>query len=229
MFSAVLFDFDETLADTLPGRMACYRAAVRECLEREVTDQEILTALLTRSNLEAQMEYLGGTQETSAALVRAYRMHYYGPGGPAATLYPGAAGCLSDLTQQGTAIGLVTSRMRYREEFGLRWGVSLTLTDLGLSHLFQVVVGYEDTNEHKPHPAPFSLGLERLGLPPDRVLAVGDSPMDVRSARTAGIPVAGALWGAMDRDALLAEEPEWALESLEDVAALLQTGQAVRS
>lgn len=221
MFSAVLFDFDETLADTLPGRMDCYRAAIRECLQREITDAAILNALSTRSNLEAQMEYLGGTQESSDALIRAYRMHYYGPAGPPATLYPGAVECLSALTKAGATIGLVTSRMRYREEFGLRWGVSLTLADLGLSHLFPVVVGYEDTEEHKPHPAPFALGLQRLGLPPDRVLAVGDSPMDVRSARAAGIPIAGALWGAMDRGALLAEKPEWALESLEDVARLL--------
>jgi pyrophosphatase PpaX len=201
--------------------MACYRAAVAECLSQDITDAEILEAILTRSNLEAQMACLGRTPETAGALVRAYRQHYYGPGGPPPRLYPGVDDCLAGLSRAGLSLGLVTSRMRLREQDGLRWGVSLALADLGLAHLFRVTVGYEDTEEHKPAPDPFAKGVELLGLPADRVLAVGDSPMDVLSARAAGLPVAGALWGAMDRPALLAAKPDWVLETLEDLRALI--------
>src|SRR5438552_2065954 len=93
MFSAVLFDFDETLAETLPDRLAAYRAAFRECLGKELSDEQLHKALLSASNLEAQMECLGGA-EVAPALIKAYRVHYYGPEGPPVKLFTGVQDCL---------------------------------------------------------------------------------------------------------------------------------------
>jgi 2-haloalkanoic acid dehalogenase type II len=57
---------------------------------------------------------------------------------------------------------------------------------------FANIVTSEDCRAYKPHPAPFQRALSLLGLPPSRVLHVGDSwGSDVAGAQAAGIPV---LW-----------------------------------
>ncbi len=116
---------------------------------------------------------------------------------------------------------LVTSRYKDHEEDGLRWGVLRELDRAGLGGLFTAVVGYEDTVDHKPHPAPYRYGLEVLGLPAEGAIALGDSPLDVYSARGAGLRVAGALWGAISPDDLLAAKPDWALRHPEELLHLL--------
>ena len=58
-----------------------------------------------------------------------------------------------------------------------------------LKHLFQVVVGYLDTDQHKPHPAPLLFALGKLGLNPDEAIYVGDTSTDIAAARAAGMKV----------------------------------------
>ena len=70
----------------------------------------------------------------------------------------------------------------------------------------------------KPHPLPFEEGARRLGLPPDRVLYVGDRPdMDGEGARRAGMPCAIVTWG---REAGTADFPP--IASPLDLTALVE-------
>jgi putative hydrolase of the HAD superfamily len=66
------------------------------------------------------------------------------------------------------------------------------LDDLGLRDLLDAVVYSEEVGVEKPHPAIFEELLDRLALPADAVLHVGDSRRDdVEGARAVGMP---ALW-----------------------------------
>jgi len=65
------------------------------------------------------------------------------------------------------------------------------------------VVGGDETERHKPDPAPLLLGLERLGATPEESAYVGDSPYDMQAARAAGMFGVGVTWGQIhDRDRL---------------------------
>jgi len=55
--------------------------------------------------------------------------------------------------------------------------------------------GGDETTEHKPHPAPLLLALERLGEEPANTAYIGDSPFDMQAAKAAGLFAVGVSWG----------------------------------
>ncbi len=57
----------------------------------------------------------------------------------------------------------------------------------GLGGYFDVVVTHDDVTETKPHPEPYCIALERLGVKPENALAVEDSERGLASAHAAGI------------------------------------------
>jgi putative hydrolase of the HAD superfamily len=62
------------------------------------------------------------------------------------------------------------------------------LAALGLDGLFTVVTRAAECGIHKPDPGIYLLTAQRLGLPPERVLHIGDHPVeDVAAARAAGL------------------------------------------
>src|SRR5262249_45764182 len=69
--------------------------------------------------------------------------------------------------------------------------IDATLRSLNLSDAFEVVVSGDDVSRGKPDPEIYLLTAERLGVPPERCLAIEDSPNGVMSAYRAGMSVIG--------------------------------------
>lgn len=103
---------------------------------------------------------------------------------------PGAAEVLAALPPERVAI--VTSG-----------GVRLSSSRIAAAGLPRpaVIVTADDVSTGKPDPAPYLLGAERLGYPPERCLVVEDAPAGVLSARAAGCPVIGVLTTHTELDA----------------------------
>ena len=96
--------------------------------------------------------------------------------------------------------------------------VDLAFARLPLEHLFETVVGGDETEHHKPHPAPLQLALERLDAAPEDAAYVGDSPFDMQAAKAAGLYAIGVSWGRIhtadklsDADVIV-DRPEELLE-----------------
>ena len=82
-----------------------------------------------------------------------------------------------------------------------------------MNHYFDVLVGFDDIAEQKPHPAPVLAALERLGVDAAGALFVGDSPHDIRAGRAAGVRTAAVLWGPFPEHTLARESPHhWLAE-----------------
>jgi HAD superfamily hydrolase (TIGR01549 family) len=84
-------------------------------------------------------------------------------------------------------LGIVTTRSHLQAE--------AFLEQEGLTDLFQVVTGREDTFRIKPHPSPIRHAAEELGVPVERCLMVGDTQVDMWAARAAGARAVGVLCG----------------------------------
>ena len=69
------------------------------------------------------------------------------------------------------------------------------LDQFDLGELFEVVVTRESTWRLKPHPAPVLHAAQALDLPPERCAMVGDTTVDVKSARRAGARAVAVLCG----------------------------------
>ncbi len=76
------------------------------------------------------------------------------------------------------------------------------LTQHALGELFRVVVTCESTRRVKPHPEPVRFAAAALDLPPEACVMVGDTTVDVLSARRAGAWAVGVLCGFGEEDEL---------------------------
>src|SRR4051812_20332110 len=173
------------------------RHAAKEVLGAEVAD-DVLMAAVGGPGLEAQMHALAPDKVDE--LVDVYRAHNE-PLHDELVCCAGMDDVLVRLADEGRRLGIVTAKRRAT--------VELAFATVPLGHLFEVVVGGDETERHKPDPQPLQLALERLGAQPDETAYVGDSPFDMRAAKSAGVHAIAVTWGRIhERDKLEAEEPD---------------------
>jgi pyrophosphatase PpaX len=207
----VLFDLDGTLIDSGPMIVASMRHAAATVLGRDVPE-DVLLAAVGGPGLLAQMHALD--PERADELVDAYRAHNE-PLHDELKAFWEVAEVLPRLRAEGRRLGIVTAKRRST--------VQLAFDHLpGLEDNFDLVVASEDTERHKPDPAPLLLALEGLQARPDQAAYVGDSPFDVRAAKAAGIFAVAVGWGGIhSAPTLLAEEPDAYVETAEELLDVL--------
>jgi HAD superfamily hydrolase (TIGR01549 family) len=84
-------------------------------------------------------------------------------------------------------LAIVTSRNRYEaHDF---------LAQYDLDGLFYAVITRDDVRRLKPHPMPVRMAAEKLGVTPAQCVLVGDTEVDVRSAKAAGALAVAVLCG----------------------------------
>ncbi len=197
MIRAVIFDLDNTLIDFMHLKNEAVRAAadamVDAGLDRTVDDVVAgIDAVYDEKGIEYQQvfdDFLLRTQgkidwKVLASGVLAYRRAREAH----LVLYPHALATLVALAKRGLRLAVVSDAPR-REAW-------LRLVALGLHHLFDAVVTFEDTGRRKPDPAPFLRALEELGIAPAEALMVGDWPeRDMVGAGRLGIRTVFARYG----------------------------------
>jgi pyrophosphatase PpaX len=209
-FPVVLFDLDGTVIDSGAIILASMRHAAKEVLGQEPSD-ELLMVAVGGPGLEAQMHTLAPDQVEE--LVRVYRAHNE-PLHEELVCCPGMDDVLVRLKDEGRLLGIVTAKRRAT--------VELAFNVLPIAHLFDTVVGGDETERHKPDPEPLLLAAERLDVDPKECAYVGDSPFDIRAAKAAGMDAIAVTWGGIhNRAKLEAEEPDAIVDSAEELYGLL--------
>ena len=138
--------------------------------------------------------------EHTDELVRVYREHNE-PLHEELQACAGVLDVLPELTRRGARLGIVTAKRLPT--------VRLAFDVIPeLERHFDVVVGAEDTERHKPHPDPLLEALARLEADPREAAYVGDSPFDVQAAKAAGVRAVAVTWGGIhDEERLAREQP----------------------
>jgi pyrophosphatase PpaX len=209
-FPIVLFDLDGTVVDSGAIILASMRHATREVLGRDYTDAELLQAV-GGPGLEAQFRVFAPDRVDE--LVRVYRAHNE-PLHDELEACDGMEDVLVRLKEEGRRLGVVTAKRRAT--------VELAFARVPVGHLFETVVGGDETERHKPHPEPLLLAAERMEADPGETAYVGDSPFDMRAAKAAGMHAVAVTWGRIhDRARLEAEEPDAIVDTAEELLAAL--------
>jgi pyrophosphatase PpaX len=209
-FPVVLFDLDGTVVDSGAIILASMRHATREVLGSEHTDEELMQAV-GGPGLEAQLAAFG--PDDVDELVRVYRAHNE-PLHEELEACVGMEDVLVQLHEEGRRLGVVTAKRRAT--------VELAFARVPIAHLFETVVGGDETEKHKPDPEPLLLAAERMGIDPTTAAYVGDSPFDMRAAKAAGMYAVAVTWGRIhDRERLEREEPDAIADSAEELLELL--------
>jgi len=209
-FPVVLFDLDGTVIDSGAIILASMRHAAREVLGIEVPDEQLMAAV-GGPGLEAQMEAL--SPDRADELVTVYRAHNE-PLHDELACCAGMDEVLVQLKDEGRRLGIVTAKRRQT--------VELAFARIPIEHLFETVVGGDETKKHKPDPEPLLLALERLGAGADEAVYVGDAPFDVKAAKGAGVYSVGVTWGGIhSRERLEAEEPDALVDTAEELLGVV--------
>ena len=204
----VLFDWDGTLIDSYHADSQAYLAMFRE-LGLGWGMQEL--AKHYSPDWYAVYRAAGIPQERWDEADRIWRGYY---AKHPSKLVTGARQVLRRLARRHT-LGLVTSGDRER--------VTRQLRAFALTRMFRACVCGGDTREKKPHPAPLRLALRKMKLRIEKCVYVGDTPVDMEMARTAGMRAIAVLGPFPTEKRLRAAKPEFLLEKLEDLPRLLHS------
>lgn len=176
---AVIFDMDGTLLDTEAAQHRAFEAtghALGWPLSAEILEQMI------GINRDANQRMLAERMGTQFPLEQFYAESdalFEAAVDAGLPLRPGARPILDHFREAGVPIALCTSTMGGKAQ--------ARLAQAGLLDYFDVVVTRSDVTNPKPHPEPYLLAAERLGVDPAACVAVEDSYAGVRSAVAAGI------------------------------------------
>jgi len=187
-YGAVLFDFDYTLADS--------SAAIVECVDYALKRMELPAASPTEVrrtiglSLPATLVALQGPdlEPRGEEFTRLFVERADEVMNANTCLLPNVRPTLERLAVCGVAMGIVSTKYRYR--------IERFLGDQGITGLFGVVLGLEDVPAAKPDPSGLLLALERLDSQPAEAVYVGDSVVDGEAASRARIPFIAVLSGA---------------------------------
>jgi phosphoglycolate phosphatase len=102
-------------------------------------------------------------------------------------LYPGVREALDELHAAGKSLAVLTNKP-------VRFSVTL-IEGLGLDLHFFRVYGGNSFEEKKPHPVGLQALMQERGIPPEFTVMVGDSSVDILTARNAGALACGVKWG----------------------------------
>lgn len=181
-----IFDFDGTLADTLPLCFDCFRKVFKHFNNIEMTDEEIVQSF-------------GPSEETIIKKVlinkkdapKAIEMFY--------TLYlqqhdsfitreevTQILTLLDDLKSNQKKIGIVTGKERRV--------LDKSLNQLGLKEYFDTIITDDDVINHKPDSEGLLKALNIMDSRPEEAVFFGDGNADVGAGRNAGVATVGVHW-----------------------------------
>lgn len=87
---------------------------------------------------------------------------------------------------------------------------------------FAAVIGSSAEMPEKPDPRGALLISRQSGINPERLIYVGDSDVDMETARNAGMYAVGALWGFRTKEELISNGAEYLLKDPMDLLQILQ-------
>jgi len=212
-FGGVIFDLDGTLANTLQDiTNAVNYALSRHGLPTARAEQvklwvgEGMPVLMRRAAPQADDGLIDSLVEAAAEF---YREHAFDN----TALYPGIPELLKAVDEAGVLMAVLSNKpQEFTEQMVER---------LCEGRRFVAVAGYRDEATKKPNPAVALEIASAMRRQPGEVLFVGDSCIDIRTARNAGMPVASVTWGFRPREELVAAEPDYLVDEPRQLQRLL--------
>ncbi len=197
MIRAIVFDLDNTLTDFMKMKEAAINAAIDGMIDAgfrlpRADLRARVDAIYREQGLEFQRVFDELLQrefgEVDPKILAAGIVSYRRARESALVLYPHAQMTLLELVKRGIKLGVVSDAPRLQ--------VWMRLCALGLQHVFDAVVTFEDTGERKPAPAPFRAVLGRLGVSAEEAMMIGDwAERDVVGAKSLGMTTVFARYG----------------------------------
>ena len=196
MIKAVIFDLDGTLADTMPDLQSAMNGMLTRLGYRTRTRSELIKAInngareFVRRSLPRDVQNVDFILQSA---IEAYEDEYSKCYAEKTAPYANIEALLMDLKSMGIKISVLSNK---QDMF-----VKDIIAKLFDKKLFSYVQG-QDKLPTKPNPTSALMIAKGMGVKPSRCLFIGDSDVDMQTAKNAGMRSVGVSWGYREREVL---------------------------
>ena len=197
--TTVVFDLDGTLLDTLQDLANAVNYALEQQGMPKRTLEEVrqfvgngVRLLMIRAVPDGENNPL--FEETFALFKDYYGEHCF-------------VELIETLKEKGYAVAIVSNKI----DFAVK-----ELNDLYFKGIVPVAIGEKEGIRRKPAPDTVFEALKELGKTKEEAVYVGDSDVDIETAKNAGMPCVSVLWGFRDKEFLAEHGAEYYAETAED-------------
>lgn len=194
-YDTYVFDLDGTLLSTLDDLAASCNAALRANGMPERTLDEVrrfvgngVKKLMERAIPEGVDNPL--FEKTFAD----FRQHYLHHNLDTTHPYPGVMEMLESLRHRGKKVAVVSNKF---------YAATQALCKHFFGDLVDVAIGEREGIRKKPDPDTVNEALAQMKVSKDKAVYIGDSDVDIMTARNCGMPCISVLWGFRDYDFLV--------------------------
>ena len=182
--TAVLFDFDGTLADTLPICIRGIAEAFEKFDGRKLAAKDVVAMFgPTEANIiRLNLANRAAAEEGVALFLACYEQEHDKMVKPNERILD----MLARLKKEGYKLGIVTGKGRAT--------LDISLAKLGMADYFDVTVSGDEMTRPKPDPEGVLTALHALGAKPEEAIFAGDSEADMRAGKAAGVFTVGVHW-----------------------------------
>ena len=213
MYKAVIFDLDGTLLNTLPS-LAYACNSVLESMGHPTHEEDAYRLMVGKgiSNLVWQMLPEACRETQHAKALEQYHTSYEQNLFYELAPYPAIPELLASLHKRGIKLAVLSNKVQEYSEQLIR---------SFFPGIFDYILGASQDYPLKPDPASATAIAEFLELDNSDILFIGDSNVDMITAKNAGMTACGVSWGFRSREELLAAGADHIVEKAEDILDLL--------
>ncbi len=205
-YQLIIFDFDGTLADTLPWFLQVVNTVADAHRFKRIEAHEVE---MLRSYDPRQMVQHLGIPRWKLPLIATHMRRLAATAGDHFTLFPGIDRLLQELSQHGVKLAIVTSNSYATVSRVLGPEIE------PLVHYYECDVSMFGKGRR------FRRILKASGVPSCKTLAIGDELRDLEAATRAGIPFGAVGWGVAPIEVLKAHAPAEAFVHMDDLVEVL--------
>lgn len=213
-YDAAIFDLDGTLLDTIDDLKNSINHALSVCGYPPRTRAEVLAFVGNGVPRLVELAVPPGTPaDRRQAVLDAMNAHYAAHCAQLTRPYPGVTDVLRTLRAAGVRVAVVSNKPDYGvQELCARY----------FPGLLDSAVGMRDGIRKKPYPDAVEAALAAFGVPPERAVYIGDSEVDVQTAKNAHTALISVDWGFRTHAQLVEAGAEHIVSDADALLALLR-------
>ncbi|MGI6085319.1 MAG: HAD family hydrolase [Acetivibrionales bacterium] len=212
-YDTIIFDLDGTLMDTLEDLKDSVNYALELCGFQKRSTDEIRRFLGNGVGRLIELCVPDGlTNPLYKKCLDSFKKYYSENMRNKTKPYRGIIELLEQLKRKKYKLAVVSNKFD---------GAVKGLVKEFFGEYIQVAIGESEYISRKPAPDTVIKALEELGSSPERTVYVGDSEVDVKTAKNSGLKCVGVTWGFRDREVLVKEGADYMIDEPEELLSIV--------
>lgn len=215
MIKAVIFDMDGTTVDTVNSIAYFANDALKHFGLSEVPVEKFFTFVGNgpKNLIECLIDYSKGDKKNLNEILEYYLKNYNNNSLYLSKPYDGIVELLEALKNKNIKTAIVSNKQD--EAVGL-------ISDTLFGDSIDLSTGTKENVKRKPAPDSLLNTMTELGVEKDEVLFVGDTDVDMITAKNAGVISVGVLWGFRDEDELRSNGADYIVSNPKEILDLVE-------